>query len=172
MKKIFVLFVLFTAICTYGISEAVQTKLVVRAKSKDAKFVGTKMGARVVITDTETGRVLADGFTSGGTGNTQKIMIEPKTRFGRIAEGAAKFETSIDIDEPTLITVVIEAPYIHKENTTKNSAQIWMIPGRDIVGEGLVVEIPGFSIDAVAPGKAKLVNGEAVIPIEARIVMI
>ena len=172
MKKIFVLFVLFAAICTYGISEAVPTKLVVRAKSKDAKFIGTKMGARVVITDTKTGRVLADGFTSGGTGNTQKIMVEPKARFGKIAEGAAKFETSIDIDEPTLLTVAIEAPYIHKENTTMNSAQIWMIPGRDIIGEGLVVEIPGFSIDAAAPGKAKLVNGEAVIPIEARIVMI
>ena len=173
MKKIFVLLVLFTAICTYGISEAVPTKLVVRAKSKDAKFIGTKMGgARVVITDTETGRVLVDGLTAGGTGNTQKIMIEPKTRFGKIAEGAAKFETSIDIDEPTLITIDVEGPYKHKDNLIKSSTQIWMIPGRDIVGEGLVVEIPGFSIDAAAPGKAKLVNGEAVIPIEARIVMI
>ena len=172
MKKIFILVVLFTGLLSYGISEAVETRLVVRAKSKDAKFIGTKMGARVVITDTETGRVLADGLTAGGTGNTQKIMIEPKTRFGRISEGAAKFETSIDIDEPTLITVDIEAPYIHKENTTKNSAQIWMIPGRDIIGEGLIVEVPGFSVDAAAPGKAKLVNGSAVIPVEARIVMI
>ncbi len=173
VKKIFVLLVLFTAICTYGISEAVETKLVVRAKSKDAKFVGTKMGgARVVITDSETGKVLSDGLTSGGTGNTQKIMIEPKTRFGQIAEGAAKFETSIDIDEPALITIEVEGPYKHKDNLIKSSTQLWMIPGRDIVGEGIIIEIPGFSIDAAAPGKVKLVNGEAVIPVKARIVMI
>ena len=173
MKKVFVLLVIFAGVLSYGISEAVQTRLVVRAKSKDAKFVGTKMGgARVVVTDSATGNVLAEGLTAGGTGNTQKIMIDPKTRFGRIAEGAAKFETSIDIDEPTLITVDVEGPYMHKDNMIKSSTQIWLIPGRDIVGEGLVVEVPGFSIDAAVPGKAKLVNGEAVIPVEARIVMI
>lgn len=172
MKKVFILLILFAGLLSYGISEAVQTKLVVRAKSKDAKFIGTKMGAWVVITDTETGKVLVEGLTSGGTGNTQKIMIDPKTRFGHITEGAAKFETSIDIDEPTLITVDVEAPYIHKDNTTKSSTQIWLIPGRDIVGEGLVVEVPGFSVNAAAPEKAKLVNGAAVIPVEARIVMI
>jgi len=173
VKKVFVVLVALTGLLSYGMSEAVQTKLVVRAKSKDAKFVGTKMGgARVVITDTETGKVLANGLTAGGTGSTQKIMIEPKTRFGTIAEGAAKFETSIDIDEPTLITIDVEGPYMHKENLIKSSTQIWLIPGRDIVGEGVIIEIPGFSVDAAAPGKAKLVNGEAVIPVEARIVMI
>jgi hypothetical protein len=173
MKKVFILLVLFTALLSYGVSEAVQTKLVVRAKSKDAKFVGTKMGgARVVVTDTETGKVLAEGLTTGGTGNTQKIMIQPKSRFGEIAEGAAKFETSIDINEPTLITVDVEAPYIYKDNMIKSSTQIWMIPGRDIVGDGLVVEVPGFSINAAVPGKVKLVNGKAVIPVRARIVMI
>lgn len=173
MKKVFILLGLLAGLLSYGISEAVQTRLVIRAKSKDAKFVGTKMGgARVVITDTETGKVLAEGLTVGGTGNTQKIMIEPRTRFGQIAEGAAKFETSINIDEPTLITVDVEGPYIYKDNMIKSSTQIWLIPGKDIVGEGLIVEVPGFSIDAAAPGKAKLVNGEAVIPVEARIVMI
>ncbi len=172
MKKLFILFVLFATVLSYGITEAVETKLVVRAKSKDAKFIGSNMGARIVITDTATGKLLAEGLTAGGTGNTQKIMIEPKTRFGRIAQGAAKFETTIDIDEPTLITVNVEAPYIYKEKTTKNSTQIWLIPGKDIVGEGLVVEVPGFSINAAAPSKAKLVNGKAVIPIQARIVMI
>lgn len=173
MKRIFVVLVALTGLLSYGISEAVQTKLIVRAKSKDAKFVGSKMGgARVVVKDSETGRLLAEGLTAGGTGNTEKIMIEPKTRFGLIAEGAAKFETSIDIDEPTLITIDVEGPYMYKENLIKSSTQIWLIPGRDIVGDGVIIEIPGFSIDAVAPDKIKLVNGKAVIPVEARIVMI
>jgi hypothetical protein len=173
VKKVFVLIVMLTGLLSYGISEAVQTRLVVRARSKDAKFLGTKMGgARVVIKETETGKVLAEGLTAGGTGNTQKIMIEPRTRYGKISDGAASFETSIDIDEPTLITIDVEGPYIHKDNMIKSSTQVWMIPGRDIVGEGLIIELPGFSVDAAVPGEAKLVNGEAVVPVHARIVMI
>lgn len=173
MKKRIVTAVLLSAVLMFGTAEAVQTKLVVRARSKDAKFVGTKMGgAVVVIRDGNTGKVLAQGLTSGGTGNTQLIMVEPKTRFGRIADGAAKFEASIDIDEPTLITIDVEAPYIHKDNMIKSSTQMWLIPGKDIDGEGIIIEVPGFSIDARSPGKAELVNNQAAIPIEAYIVMI
>jgi hypothetical protein len=173
MKKVFIAGIILTGLLFYGISEAVQTKLVVRARSKDAKFVGTKMGgALVVVKDSETGKVLAKGLTEGATGNTQKIMIEPKTRFGMIADDSAKFETSIDIDEPRLITIDVEAPYIHKTNMIKSSTQMWLIPGKDIVGEGIIIEVPGFSVDAHAPANASLVNNKVVIPVRARIVMI
>jgi hypothetical protein len=154
-------------------AEAVQTDIVIRAKSKDAKFVGTKMGgALVVVKDSETGKVLAKGLTTGGTGNTGKIMIEPKTRFGHIADGSAKFDATIDINEPTLITINVEAPYMHKDNMIKSSTQMWLIPGKDIIGEGIIIEVPGFSVDAQAPEDVKLLNNKAVIPIKARIVMI
>ena len=49
---------------------------------------------------------------------------------------------------------------------------MWLIPGKDITGEGVVIEVPGFSVDAQAMGKAKLVDNKAVIPVQARIVMI
>jgi hypothetical protein len=173
MKKRIVPAVLLSAVLMFGTAEAVQTKIVVRARSKDAKFVGTKMGgAVVVVRDSNTDKVLAKGITSGGTGNTQKIMVEPKTRFGRITDGAAKFETSIDIDEPTFITIDVEAPFIHKDNMIKSSTQMWLIPGKDIDGEGIIIEVPGFSIDARSPEKAELVNNQAAIPIQAFIVMI
>ena len=88
MRKGIVSGILLLSAMLFGISEAVQTKLVVRAKSKDAKFVGTKMGgALVVIKESETGRILAEGLTAGGTGDTEKIMKAPKTRFGHIADG-------------------------------------------------------------------------------------
>jgi hypothetical protein len=173
MKKTLLMFLIASSLVAYGTAEAVQTKLVIRAKSKDAKFVGTKMGgARVVVRDSETGKVLAEGLTSGGTGDTRKIMLEPKTRFGSIARGAAAFEASIDIDEPRLLTIEVEAPLIYKDNMIKSSTQIWAIPGRDITGDGIVVEIPGFAIDARAPETVNLTGGRAVIPIEASIVMI
>lgn len=173
MKKGIIMGILLSSVLMCGISEAVQTKLVIRAKSKDAKFVGTKMGdAVVVVRDSTTDKILARGLTAGGTGDTQKIMIEPKTRFGRITDGTAKFETSIDIDEPTLITIDVEAPFIHKENMIKSSTQMWLIPGKDIDGEGIIIEVPGFSVDARGPEKVKLVNNRAAISIQAYIVMI
>jgi len=173
MKKFLVLVAVLTGVLSLGIADAVPTKLVVRAKSKDAKFVGSSMGgARVVIKDSETGKVLAEGLTAGSTGNTQKIMIEPKSRFGHIAEGStAKYETSISIDEPRLVTIEIDAPYGLKPNMVKSSTQIWLIPGKDIVGEGVIIEVPGFSVSATAAGQVKLSGGKAEIPVQARIVM-
>ena len=78
----------------------------------------------------------------------------------------------IDIDEPKLITIEVEAPYGMKPKTVKSSTQVWLIPGKDIVGEGIIIEVPGFSVNANAAGRLNLAKGKAVIPIQARIVMI
>ena len=163
---------LATAMLSLGIADAVETRLVIRAKSKDAKFVGTRMGARVVIKDSETGNVLAEGAISGGTGDTGTIMMEPKTRFGAIAGGAAKFETSIDIDEPRLVTLEVEAPTVSKDNMIKSTTQMWVIPGKDITGEGIIIEVPGFAVDAQVPEAVTMSGSHAGIPVQAGIVMI
>ncbi len=174
MKKILTVAVLFAGILSFGIAEALPTKLVVRAKSKDAKFVGTSMGgAHIVVKDSETGKILAEGLTAGGTGNTQKIMVAPHVRFGRLADSStAKFETVIEIDEPRLVTIGVEAPYGFKPDTVKISTQIWLIPGKHMTGDGVVVEVPGFSIYTQIAKEVKLAGTKADIPIQARIVMI
>ncbi|HBH61788.1 MAG TPA: hypothetical protein DDX85_08640 [Nitrospiraceae bacterium] len=173
MRRLLFFGILLAGVLSFGISEAVQTKLVVRAKSKDAKFVGSKMGgAVVVVRDSETGKVLAEGLTSGGTGDTETIMNQPKTRFGKITDGSAMFETSIDIAEPRLVTIDVEAPYSDKTHMVKSSTQIWLIPGRDIVGEGVIIEVPGFAVDARAPEAVKMSDNKAAIPLNAHIVMI
>jgi len=173
MKTILIVAMLVSGLLSSGFAEARETRLVIRAKSKDAKFVGSKMGgARVVVKDSETGKVLAEGLTSGGTGDTRKIMMEPKTRFGRIADGAAQFKTSVDIDEPRLITIEVAAPYAFKDNMITSSTQLWLIPGKDITGEGIIIEIPGFSIEARAPEAVDLSGSRAAIPVQAGIVMI
>ncbi|RJR15767.1 MAG: hypothetical protein C4581_11435 [Nitrospiraceae bacterium] len=173
MRRLIFFGMLLAGVLSFGISEAVQTKLVIRAKSKDAKFVGSKMGgALVIIKDSETGKVLAEGLTAGGTGDTEIIMNQPKTRFGEISADAAKFETSLDISEPRLITIDVSAPYSDKTNMIMSSTQMWLIPGRDIVGEGVIIEVPGFSVDAKSLETVKLSDGRAVIPVSAQIVMI
>lgn len=173
MRRLIFFGMLLAGVLSFGISEAVQTKLVIRAKSKDAKFVGSKMGgALVIIKDSETGKVLAEGLTAGGTGDTEIIMNQPKTRFGEISADAAKFETSLDISEPRLITIEVAAPYVDRTNLIKSSTQMWLIPGKDITGEGIIIEVPGFYVDATSPENVKLTDKGAAISINANIVMI
>lgn len=167
----------FTALlvmCILGISEAVPTKVTVRAKAKDAKFIGTSMGgALVIVRDTETGSILAKGLTEGSTGNTNRIMIEPVKRGSRLSDDAtAKADLTVDIDEPRLVTVEVHAPYSQRQSMTLNTLQVWLLPGKHITGDGLVVEIPGFVVDVTSPQSPdgiKLSGGNASVQIKATI---
>lgn len=168
--------VLFVGTLFSGISEATETKIVVRAKSRDAKFIGSSMGgARVVIKDGDSGDVIKEGFTVGGTGDTKRLILEPIKRGSQLSDpSAAKFEATIDIEEPRLLTIEVYAPYSQRQSMTKSSTQVWLIPGKDIIGDGITVEIPGFAVDIIAPQTPegiRLAGGKALIPIRANIVM-
>jgi hypothetical protein len=174
MKR--VLLVMLACLLLGGVSEAVQTKVVVRAKARDAKFIGSTMaGALVVVKDAETGEILAKGFTTGGTGNTERIMVEPRKRGVPIADASsAGFETSIDISEPKLVTIEIFSPYGQRQSMTENSVQTWLIPGKNITGDGIIVEVYGFSVDVLSPQAhqmVKLSGNKLNIPVQANVVM-
>jgi len=174
MKKIAML--VFIILMMGGVSEGMQTKVTIRAKSKDAKFIGSTMGgALVVVRDAETGELLSKGLTSGGTGNTQKIMVEPVRRGTPITDDStAKFEANVDINEPRLVTIEVSAPYGQRQSIAKNSAQVWLIPGKDIAGDGITIEVYGFSVDLLIPQAhetIRLADGKAKIPVRANVVM-
>ena len=173
--KILTMLVLITMFLV-GVSEGTQTTVTVRVKSMDAKFIGTPMGgALVVIKDAETGEVLAKGLTMGGTGDTQKIMVEPIRRGVPITDNtAAKYETAIDISEPKLVTIEVYAPYAQRQSMIKNTSQVWLIPGKNILGDGLIIEVAGFSVNVMTPQThemLKLVGGKIKVPIRANVVM-
>jgi len=128
------------------------TEIVVRAKARDAKFIGTSIGGAMVrIRDADSGEILAEGLTRGGTGNTEIIMEQPRGRYDAIAEGAAGFEATLDISEPVFLTVQVLAPYIKKQARVLAQTQTWLVPGKPIGGDGLVVEIPGMVVDVLSP---------------------
>lgn len=159
-----------------AVSEAVPTQLVVRAKSKDAKFIGTSMGgALVIIRDSETGEILAKGLTAGSTGSTQKIMTDPLRRGVPISDAtSAKFETTLDISEPRLLTIEVRSPYSQRQSMTKNTAQVWLLPGKHVTGDGIVIEVPGFVVDISAPQSPDLVrlaDGKATVTVKADVSM-
>ncbi len=145
---------LFAVLFVASSALAVPTKITVRVKAKDAKFVGTTMGsALITIRDVQTGELLAKGLTVGGTGNTEKIMIAPVRRGIPIAdESAAKFTATLDIDEPRLVEVSAYGPEANLQAANRVSQTQWIVPGKNITeGDAWTLELPGFAVDVLAP---------------------
>lgn len=150
MKKA-ILFLALALLCVNA--QATETKLMVRAKAKDAKFVGSSIGgAHVIVRNAINGQIMAEGTTKGSTGNTNMIMKTAKERFSQISDDkTAGFLAVIDIDEPTFVRVEVISPINKRNAQVHASTELWLIPGKDILGDGVVVEIPGFVIDILTP---------------------
>jgi hypothetical protein len=173
MKNLFILILLIFSFSTYG----KETTVIVRVKAKDAKFIGSSLGgAYVVIRNKANNSILAEGKTSGSTGNTDLIMKFPKERNAILTDDAtAKFKATIDIDEPTFVSIEVLSPFNNKQAQTRVSSEFWMIPGKDILGDGIIMEVPGFIIDILQPRThqyipLKSINGKP-LQIQANIVM-
>ena len=181
MKTIKFLFAVLLAgsLATESFSQT--TKLVIRARAKDAKFIGTKHAGAygnvlVSVTNTLTGKVLAKGITEGASGDTKLLLQTPLKRYQPITDDTtAKFEAQLAITEPTLVTVSLAAPSNKKKAKTSkdpafsyqpvesivSSTQVWVIPGKDIDGEGLILEIPGLVVDIFQQNNTVALNSLA-----------
>ncbi|MCB0372059.1 MAG: hypothetical protein KDD31_03500 [Muricauda sp.] len=150
MKKV-ILFFAFSLICLNVF--ATETKIMVRAKAKDAKFVGSSIGgAHVIIRNALNGQILAEGTTQGSTGNTDVIMKNPKERYTQLSDDkTAGFLAILDIDEATFVRIEMISPINKRNAQVHASTELWVIPGKDILGDGIVLEIPGFVIDILNP---------------------
>lgn len=130
-------------------AQAEPTHVMVRAQALDAKFIGDHMGGvRVTLTDARTGAVLAKGLTKGGTGDTPRIMKAPRVRGADLADAATSgFLATLDIKQPTLVRALAEGPAGHPGAAVKISSSLWILPGRDITGDGWVLTFPGLVIE-------------------------
>lgn len=130
-------------------AQAEPTHVMVRAQAQDAKFIGDHMGGvQITLTDARTGAVLAKGLTKGGTGDTPRIMKTPRTRgMGLTDPSAAGFEALLDLKQPTLVRVDAVGPVGKPGAAIKISSTQWILPGRDIVGDGWVLNFPGLVIE-------------------------
>jgi hypothetical protein len=149
------------------------THLVIKVKAKDASILGYQHAGKygavfVTIKDAQTGKLYASGLLAGDPGDSAFVrtatpQINPAD--GKPVHKNGRFETVIDIKEPTLVTAEIIAP-TKKRNAAAStgagfsyarseavvaSTQIWLIPGKNIDGDGEVIEIPGFLLDIQDP---------------------
>ncbi len=169
------IFGLFIVVMAATSALAIPTQITVRVKAKDAKFVGTSMGGVLItLRDVQTGELLAKGYTSGGTGNTVKIMNTPLSRGAAISdESAAKFTATIDIAEPTNVEVTAYGPSAGLQSASRVSATQWVVPGKNIIeGDAWLLEMPGFIVNVLAPPTHSMLSGAPqVITIKANIMM-
>lgn len=173
MKKFSIFFLLpLLVMTTEMMAQSESTEVVVRAIAKDAKFIGTSMGgAHIMIKEVKTGQILAEGYTNGSTGDTDKLVRKPHQRYGQLnTPGAAKFEADLELSEPVFVEISATAPAAQKQSQVTSSTQLWLIPGKDIAGDGIILEIPGFAIDILQP-QAHEVNDSKTITIRANAVM-
>lgn len=152
---------------------AQETTVMVRARAKDAKFIGSSIGgARILIKDATTGEILAQGFTKGSTGNTEALMKQPQERHKNLSDGkTAGFKATLDLEEPVFVSVEAYAPYNKKQARVLSSTQLWLIPGKDITGDGLVLEIPGFIVDIISPQTHERLKADEAVTLKANVVM-
>lgn len=155
-----------------AISSAQEVEIMVRAQAGDAKFIGTSIGgAKILIKDALTNEILAEGITKGSTGNTEKIMKQAQIRGKRITDDqTAGFNAKVQIAEPRFVTIEAYAPRNKKHARAKSSTQLWLLPGKDITGEGIILKIPGFVVDIVTPQTHQSYSSSE-IKIQANIVM-
>lgn len=130
-----------------------ETRIVIRAKAEDAKFIGTSMGgALVIVKDALSGAILSQGMIRGSTGDTKRIMSTPWVRGERLAdENTACYVAKLDLEEPKLIEIVIFAPYGQPQAMAKASVTTWVVPGKHIEGDGIVVDFPGLVVRVTEP---------------------
>lgn len=137
-------------------AQGIPTKLVVRVTAHDAKIIGSGVGgAKVTIRDADSGRVLAEGIQEGSTGDTRHIMVEPRVRGATVfdTEGAARFEAELTLEQPTLVEIAAEGPLGTPHAVQRASKTMLLVPGYDVVGEGVVLDLMGFTVVMATPGE-------------------
>jgi hypothetical protein len=143
------------------------TRLMVRAQSTDAKFIGTSMGGvQVIVRDARSKKILAKGAITGGTGDTARLVIEPRRR-GDVAsdDESAGFEAFLDITEPTLVQVEAFGPMGKPGAAITVASSLWVLPGRHLTGDGLILTFPGLVVEA------DLISGDAGLSVRAKVTL-
>lgn len=133
---------------------AIPTRVMVRVVSQDAKILSDHVGgARVIIRDARTGKILAQGIQKGGSGDTNRIMIEPRKRGTPVYDtpGAAGFLATLMLTRPTVVEVVAEGPLGYPQAIQRASKTLLLVPGKDVLGDGIVLTLHGFIVTLETP---------------------
>lgn len=161
--------------CLAGLAAGAEpTRVEVRVLSRGAKFVGTSMGGvRVTLRDADTGELLAEGLTAGGTGDTGRIMEARQRRHDPVStEDAAVFRTTLDLVAPRRIEVEAFGPLGQRQAANSASSTMAVVPGKHVTGgDGWLLELPGFAVDVLSPPAHQRVGAGQAVAVRANVVL-
>ena len=150
------------------------TRVMVRVTANDAKIIGSGVGgATVTIRDALTGEILAQGVQEGGTGDSGLIMGS-RERGGTVfdSEGAAGFVAELEIDEPTWVEITGTGPLGTPDALRSSTRSTLLIPGRDVLGDGIVIELLGFTVELTQPAAGTPLAAQTSLDVGARVTML
>lgn len=155
-------------------AQAILTKVMVRAVSRDAKVIQDPVGgARITIREVATGTVLAQGVQKGRSGNTELIMVKPRARGATVYDtpGTAGFLATLQLARPTVVEITAEGPLGNPQATQRASKTLLLVPGQHLLGEGVLLEIHGFIVDLLAPVAGAEVRAGQPLPVRVKVTM-
>ncbi|MFM8540448.1 MAG: hypothetical protein ACKOBZ_03075 [Nitrospira sp.] len=131
----------------------VPTEILVRVVAGGAMALGDDVGgARITITDTATGTVLARGLQQGEAGHQNQIMRTPRLMDEpHYPSPAAAFRTTLHLERPTLVTITAEGPLAYPQAVRQTSTRVLLIPGQDLTHDGIVLHLYGFLVQIEHP---------------------
>ncbi len=153
-------------------SSGVETHVLVHVRAHDAKLIGDAVGgARVTVTNAESGEVLATGVTTGGTGDTRLIIRTPHDRYGDFMDtpGAAGFRAGFSLTRPTVVEISAVGPLSYPQATARASTTLLLEPGADIGGNGIVLDLQGLIVEVL---DAPPTSAGAGVAVRARVRML
>ncbi|MDH3225454.1 MAG: hypothetical protein OEO23_17165, partial [Gemmatimonadota bacterium] len=129
-------------------------------------------GAHVTVRDLETSKLLAEGIQEGSTGSTAQIM-ETWERGAPIfaSEGAGSFLAELDLSRPTRVLIEARGPLGSPHAEQFASKSLLVIPGHHVLGEGVILELNGFTVELLAPTESRAGVGQS-FPVRARVTML
>lgn len=151
------------------------TEIEVRVLARGAKFLGGYQApVRVTLADADTGEVLAQGMTSGTTGDTQRILGKGADSGGKLSTpDSAVFRSTIDLDRPRRVTASVTGPLSQPQAAVTATSTQWILPGRSLTaGDGWLLELPGLIVDVATPVAYQSVKAGTIIPLRAGVTML
>ena len=147
----------------------------IRVVAHDAKIIGSAVGgARITVRNAKTGSLLAQGEQQGGEGDTRRLLLEPRARGASVfdTDGAAGFLAELELEEPTQIRIEAEGPLEMTDAIQRVSLTMFVVPGQDVLGDGVILEMYGFTVELIEP-KSDLTKaaGKEVL-VRARVTML
>jgi hypothetical protein len=157
-------------------TRAVSTKVCVRVKARDGKFLGDDVGgASITIRDADTKELLAKGTTSGSSGlnGPGGVMCASLRRGEPIATtDASSYTADLKLERPRRLEITAYGPAGIPRSANAVSATQWAYPGKDILaGDGFLLEVPGLIVQIVSPSTINPAKFTAELRIQAHVAM-